>query len=182
MNLVAKEFVACQQDKNHPGVLILSEMAGAACELAEALVVNPHDKEVIADALRQALEMPQAERLKRNRMMQDRLSRYTVARWAGDFIQRLDIVKTKQHIQGPEPLTGAHRKNLMAEYKTASSRVIFLDYDGTLVGFAKQPENASPDKELLDTLKMLLSDPSNRVVIISGRDCQTLTNWFGHRD
>ncbi len=60
MNLVAKEYVACQQDKEHPGILILSEMAGAASELAEAVVINPHDKEAIAAALRQALEMPQA--------------------------------------------------------------------------------------------------------------------------
>lgn len=180
MNLVAKEFVACQQDKNHPGVLILSEMAGAACELAEAIAVNPHDKENIADALRQALEMPQSERLKRNRMMQDRLSRYTVARWAGDFIQSLDIVKTKQQTHGPDPLVGTHRKELLATFKAAPSRLIFLDYDGTLVGFVKQPEDAMPDQELLGTLKALLSNPANRVIIISGRNRDTLTDWFGN--
>lgn len=180
MNLVAKEFVACQQDKNHPGVLILSEMAGAACELAEALVVNPHDKETIADALRQALEMPRAERLKRNQMMQDRLSRYTVARWAGDFIQSLDVVKTKQQSHGPDPLTGSQLDKMLSDYKSASERLIFLDYDGTLVSFVKHPEDAAPDKELLDTLRRLLSNAANRVFIISGRNCDTLTEWFGN--
>lgn len=180
MNLVAKEFVACQQDKDHPGVLILSEMAGAASELAEAIAVNPHDKESIALALRQALEMPQAERLKRNRMMQQRLSRYTVARWAGDFIHSLGLVKTKQHLHGPAPLTDALQQKLLNEYKAAAHRLILLDYDGTLVGFARQPEDAMPDQSLLETLQSLLSDQANQVVIISGRDCDTLTQWFGH--
>lgn len=182
MNLVAKEFVACQQDKEHPGVLILSEMAGAACELAESLAVNPHDKEAIADALRQALEMPQAERLKRNRMMQDRLSRYTVARWAGDFIQSLDAVKTKQQSHGPDPLVDDHRNDLLAAYRTSRKRLLFLDYDGTLVRYVKEPENATPDRGLLHTLQTLISDPANRVIIISGRDCRTLTEWFGNLD
>ncbi|HDS84106.1 MAG TPA: bifunctional alpha,alpha-trehalose-phosphate synthase (UDP-forming)/trehalose-phosphatase [Phycisphaerales bacterium] len=180
MNLVAKEFVACQQDKNHPGVLILSEMAGAASELAEAIVINPHDKESIASALRQALEMPQAERLKRNRMMQERLRRYTVARWAGDFLQSLEQVKTKQHIHGPAPLTGAVRKKLLSEYSAAEQRLILLDYDGTLVSYVKQPEDAMPDTTLLGTLQSLLADQANTIIIISGRDRDTLTQWFGN--
>jgi len=179
MNLVAKEYVACQQDKEHPGILILSEMAGAASELAEAVVINPHDKEAIAAALRQALEMPQAERLRRNRMMQRRLSRYTVARWADDFIQTLDEVKTKQHVHGPAPLRGERRQKLIHIYQAAPQRLMFLDYDGTLVGFVKQPQEARPDAELIDTLKTLLADPANHIVIISGRDRETLTHWFG---
>jgi trehalose 6-phosphate synthase/phosphatase len=179
MNLVAKEFVACQQDKNNPGVLILSEMAGAASELAEAIVINPYDKESIASALRQALEMPQAERLKRAQMMQERLRRYTVARWAGDFLQSLDLVKTKQHLHGPTPLVGSVQKKLINAYKTAAERLFFLDYDGTLVGFTKRPDDAKPDKTLLQTLRSLNADPHNTVIIISGRDRDTLEQWFG---
>lgn len=179
MNLIAKEFVACQQDKEHPGVLILSEMAGAACELAESIVINPHDKESIAEAIYQALEMPRSERLKRNRMMQRRLSRYTVSHWAADFLASLDAVKNKQQSHGPEPLTGANRKTLLADYRAADKRLIFLDYDGTLVSFVKQPEDAMPDKALLETLKKLLADKANRVIIISGRNRETLTEWFG---
>jgi trehalose 6-phosphate synthase/phosphatase len=179
MNLIAKEFVACQQDKHHPGVLILSEMAGAASELVEAIIINPHDKKAITEALRQALEMPQPERLKRNRMMQQRLSRYTVARWAGDFIQSLDAIKTKQHTLGPGPLTGTNRKTLLADFTKAAKRLLFLDYDGTLVSFARQPEDAAPDKALLVTLGTLLADDANRIIIISGRNQETLTEWFG---
>ncbi len=61
MNLVVKEFVAAQ-DPADPGVLILSDRTGAACELTEALLVNPYDTRGIAHALKQALEMPLAER------------------------------------------------------------------------------------------------------------------------
>ena len=180
MNLVAKEFVACQQDKHHPGVLILSEMAGAACELAEAIVINPHDKKSIAGAICKALDMPQSERLKRNLMMQERLNRYTVTRWARDFIQSLDIVKTKQHIHGPDLLEGNHRKKLLADFKASPQRLIVLDYDGTLVGFTRRPEDAAPDKELLKILKVLQTNQANHLIIISGRNCETLAQWVGN--
>ena len=182
MNLVAKEFVACQQDKECPGILILSEMAGAASELAEAVIVNPHDKNAIADALQQSLQMPVDERIRRNELMQKRLSRYTVTRWANDFILGLDLVNSCQQSKGPKPLIEAQRKKILADYEAASQRLIFLDYDGTLANFVKRPEEAAPDKELLKTLKLLRSDPANRVFIISGRDRQTLTAWFGSLD
>jgi trehalose 6-phosphate synthase/phosphatase len=179
MNLIAKEFVACQQDKHHPGVLILSEMAGAACELVEAIVINPNDKKAMTDALHEALEMPLPERCRRNRMMQERLSRYTVARWAGDFIGSLEAGKAKQNTQETLALTETSRKKMLFEFSAASQRLLFLDYDGTLVSFARQPEDAFPDKDLLVTLETLAADPANQVVIISGRDQETLAEWFG---
>ena len=61
MNLVAKEFVAAQSDDD-PGVLVLSEFAGAAHELTEALIVNPFDPDAIADAMHWGLSMPTPER------------------------------------------------------------------------------------------------------------------------
>lgn len=182
MNLVAKEFVACQQDKHHPGILILSEMAGAACELVEAIIVNPHDKNAIAAALHRAMQMPQAERLRRNRLMQERLSRYTVARWASDFIQSLEQVVARQNTRGPKPLSPSQHKKLLVDYRVADRRLIFLDYDGTLVGFVKQPQEAQPDEKLLKLLAALTADPTNRLVLISGRDRQTLSDWLGHLD
>ena len=89
MNLVAKEYVAAQ-DAADPGVLVLSEFAGAAAELAGgALFVNPHDADAIADALEQAHAMPLAERQRRWRAMMDTLLARDVHRWAADFLNAL---------------------------------------------------------------------------------------------
>lgn len=89
MNLVAKEFVAAQ-DAADPGVLILSAFAGAAAELAEALIVNPHDPQEIAEALARALAMPGEERRARFEAMMERLRERTAAAWARSFLERLE--------------------------------------------------------------------------------------------
>ena len=87
MNLVAKEFVASRPDQT--GVLILSEMAGAAKEMGEALVINPFHRDDFARALEQALTMPVEEQIRRNQLLQERLRRYDVNRWADDFVQAM---------------------------------------------------------------------------------------------
>ncbi len=87
MNLVAKEFVATRVDQT--GVLILSELAGVAKELHQALIINPNNVEAIAGALKCAVEMPLREQRRRIRAMQKRLARYTVVHWAEDFLQTL---------------------------------------------------------------------------------------------
>lgn len=179
MNLVAKEFVACQRNKKKQGVLILSEMAGAACEMAEAVTVNPHDKNGIVNSLRKALEMPQKERRRRNEVMQGRLSRYTVGHWASDFIHRLHDIKHKQQQLVTEKMTPAINRKIQTHFQKAARRLILLDYDGTLVSFVRNPSEARPDEELLSILETLTQSPQNEVVIISGRDRKTLTRWLG---
>jgi len=88
MNLVAKEYVACQDPKN-PGVLVLSRFAGAAQELTEALLVNPADTVEVADALERALAMPQRERIARWRSMMDVLERHDITAWRNAFLHAL---------------------------------------------------------------------------------------------
>ncbi len=88
MNLVAKEFVAAQ-DPADPGVLVLSQFAGAAAELREALLVNPHDAEEIAEALAVALAMPTDERKARWDAMMARVREGTAASWGKAFLERL---------------------------------------------------------------------------------------------
>lgn len=178
MNLVAKEFVACQRDKQQHGILILSEMAGAACEMAEAVVINPHDKQGIVDSLKQALEMPQEERRRRNDAMQGRLSRYTVGRWAGDFIHRLRDVKQKQGKLTTQQIDALIQDKITTQYHQSVKRLILLDYDGTLVSFVKNPQDACPDDELKSILKHLADSLENEVVIVSGRDRETLAKWM----
>ena len=103
MNLIAKEFIASKVDSK--GALILSEMAGAAEELGEALIVNPNNKEAIVEALREALLMTVEEQIERNKVMQERLRRYNVKRWAMDFIDSLMHIKKLQQDLSTKRLT-----------------------------------------------------------------------------
>ena len=177
MNLVAKEYLAAHPDGS--GVLILSETAGAAEELGEALIVNPHDTEEISEALLHALTMSGSEQVARNSPMLARLRRYNVVRWAADFLSELEpeTVPAKQHVQ--VRLGKAGIELLIQAYRSTRQRLLLLDYDGTMVPFAARPEQAAPDAELISLLKRLTDDPKNTVVIISGRDRKTLEDWLG---
>jgi trehalose 6-phosphate synthase len=88
MNLVAKEYVAAQ-DPHDPGVLILSRFAGAAAQLSDALLVNPHSAEEMSDALRRALRMGLDERKRRWRAMMDNVEREDVLWWRQRFTDAL---------------------------------------------------------------------------------------------
>jgi trehalose 6-phosphate synthase len=89
MNLVAKEYVAAQ-DPEDPGVLVLSRFAGAAQELkTAALIVNPNDRDSVADALHRALDMPRAERRSRWEAMHDILRGNTITTWHNRFLSAL---------------------------------------------------------------------------------------------
>ena len=180
MNLIAKEFVASKTDG--PGVLILGEMTGAASELGEALIVNANNKRAIVDAIKQALEMPLAEQIERNRAMQQRLRRYDIARWGHDFIEAIEEVKKVQAEFSVRKLTDETKKKMKTQYATADKRLFILDYDGTLVGFRGKPAEAGPDEEVMALLKRLAADGRNTVVVASGRDRQTLDKWLGGLD
>src|SRR6185369_9469389 len=88
MNLVAKEFVAAQ-DEADPGVLILSRFAGAAHQLKEALLVNPYSKDEISDAILKALDMPRDERIRRWQALIDNVRREDVRSWRESFVKAL---------------------------------------------------------------------------------------------
>lgn len=180
MNLVAKEYIACRTDKT--GVLILSEMAGASKELGEAILINPNNKEEVADALVAALEMPHEEQIRRNQVMQDRLSRYDVVRWADDFVQELLTVREEQKKLDTKVLSSHMREYLLSDLNKARRRLVFLDYDGTLVPFASSPQIAKPYEDVLRILRRLSADSKNEIVLISGRDKETLQEWFGELD
>ncbi|XES77475.1 MAG: bifunctional alpha,alpha-trehalose-phosphate synthase (UDP-forming)/trehalose-phosphatase [Candidatus Bathyarchaeia archaeon] len=180
MNLMAKEYVASKV--NGSGMLILSEMAGAAQELGEALIVNPNNQEEIVMAIEKALSTPIEEQKRLNCVMQKRLMRYDIKRWVQDFFNRLDDAWIAQERNSQHLITAKIRKELVDSYKRAKKRLIMLDYDGTLVAFADKPEKAVPTPEVTDVLKALSASSSNEVVIISGRDRNTLTSWFSSLD
>ena len=180
MNLVAKEYTATKTDGK--GVLILSETAGAAQELGEAIIINANNQEEIAQALPKALEMPEQEQIERNRIMQNRLSRYDVVRWANEFVDRLLYTKKLQREMQEKALTYEMQKKLSSDFQESDKALLLLDYDGTLVPFSPRPEEAMPGAKLLRLLEKLTKNPRTEVVLISGRDKDTLEKWFGGLD
>lgn len=176
MNLVAKEYLATKRGK--PGVLILSEMAGAAIELTDAIIINPNDTQEIEAAILQALTMPKKEQRIRLNNMQKRISTQTVKKWANDFVKELLYI-SKQNNEIFQKIVGKRQlSQIKKEYDQAYTRLILLDYDGTLSPFVKNPEDAVPSKELLNLLKKMTADKKNKVVINSGRNRQVLDKWF----
>ena len=101
MNLVAKEYVAAQ-DENDPGVLILSRFAGAAEAMEQALIVNPYDEEQVAYALQMALHMPLEERRERHQALLATIKKEDVHAWSRAFLSRLQ--RTKSGFAGTLPL------------------------------------------------------------------------------
>lgn len=178
MNLVCKEFVASQPPEC-PGILILSEMAGAAAELREAIIINPNDSSEIVEALRRAVEMGDDERVRIWSKLRDRIFSYDVFEWATDFLQSLDDAAQTVRGQRTIPLQAKEMEGLRAHYLTAKERVVLLDYDGTLVPFHREPDKAVPGVQLHDTLLKLCADSRNQVAIISGRSKDFLERWFG---
>ncbi len=177
MNLVAKEYVACCMDK---GVLILSELTGAASELNEAILVNPTDSEEVANAINIALTMPLQEQRYRLSYMQKRLAEYDVMKWINEFLDQLVYVKGEQEKLKVDVLDFATIDKIVDEFSNAAKRCILLDYDGTLTPYQKLPTLAVPGSELLNILEHLSKDNHNEIVVISGRDTETLEKWFGH--
>jgi trehalose 6-phosphate synthase len=92
MNLVAKEYVAAQTGGD--GVLVLSEFAGAARELADALIVNPYDTERFAEAIRYGLEMDAGERRARMQHLTRQVDEHNIYRWAANFLSALAAERT----------------------------------------------------------------------------------------
>lgn len=176
MNLVAKEYVASRI--NQTGVVILSEMAGVAKEMGEAIIINPNDENEVEKAILQAFEMPVAEQEKRMRVMQERLKRYDVFKWAKEFVGALKKVNKIQRDFLAKKITPEIQNEIILKMNKASQRAIFLDYDGTLKGFHNDPQEVMPDDELLGIIDKLTSDSNNVVTLISGRDKETLGKWF----
>ena len=98
MNLVAKEFVAARDDLD--GVLILSEMAGAAAELQESLIINPYDERGFADAVARSLEMPSWDRRRRMQALRRRVAGRDVLAWASNILDRLERRKGQDFLAG----------------------------------------------------------------------------------
>src|SRR6201985_3364712 len=180
MNLVSKEYVASRI--HNDGVLILSEMAGASKELIDALIVNPNNTEEVAEAIIKAIDMPLDEQRRRMVAMRQVVSKFNISHWVKIFMDKLKEVIQLQRSMQTRYIGNATEQSIVNRYAKTSNRIIFLDYDGTLVDFKPNIEQATPDPELYGILQQLTEDPANRVVLISGRKHENLGEWFGNKD
>jgi trehalose 6-phosphate synthase/phosphatase len=171
MNLVAKEYIATRVDED--GVLVLSEFAGAAAELAEALFVNPYEVDRAAEVYYRALTLGAEERRARMRALRARVLTYDIHRWADSFLSALEAAAPAPG-EAPRPALTA-----LPEIGKAPRVVLMLDYDGTLVPHVPSPEMAVPDDELLQLLRRLSEVLRTEVHIVSGRTTGFLDRWLG---
>lgn len=174
MNLVCKEYVASRKDRQ--GVLILSEMAGAAAELGEALIINPLDQQDIADAIKTAFEMPVEEQTKRMDAMRERIQDYDVFAWTNDFFTQMMMLEQEHERLRQVFLTDRGIDSIRRAYQSSTNRILFFDYDGTLAPIVPDPAKAI----ISEDVRKLIQDIAKRdtVVIISGRDRHFLDQLF----
>jgi trehalose 6-phosphate synthase/phosphatase len=177
MNLVAKEYVACQ--KGSAGVLVLSEFAGAAAEMGEAVIVNPYDEEQTAIAIERALALPPQRRSERMAALHRRVNRNNAFAWAERSVDDLRKAASSRLHPGsavPERLTV---EETTAAFRACHHGVLLLAYDGTLVPLSARPSEAVPPDDLLSLLLRLRGDGRHRVAIASSRSRLDLERWFG---
>jgi trehalose 6-phosphate synthase/phosphatase len=177
LNLVAKEYVACKSSGD--GVLVLSEFAGAAAEMGEALLVNPYDEEGLSLAIGRALSLGESERRDRMMALYRRVHKNNVFAWSGRFIENLsNAVEARSEHPHNEPVP-LPSERLVKAFEQARSRLILLDYDGTLAPYASLPQEAVPTPTLINLLQRLGQDKRSVTAIVSGRARVDLEQWFG---
>ncbi|MGI9039576.1 MAG: bifunctional alpha,alpha-trehalose-phosphate synthase (UDP-forming)/trehalose-phosphatase [Gemmatimonadales bacterium] len=176
MNLVAKEFAASRTDGD--GVLVLSEFAGAAWELPEALQVNPYDTEGTAEVIYRALSMEPDERRARLTPLRTRVEKFDVHRWVASFLEQLEGITPPLQ---PEPTVASAavlRSEVARLLEQTDYLLLLVDYDGTLVPFTPTPELARPDAALLGLLRSLATRPGTEIHVVSGRAREALEQWL----
>ncbi|KAG0262815.1 Trehalose-6-P synthase/phosphatase complex synthase subunit [Mortierella polycephala] len=177
MNLVSYEYICCQQE-NH-GVMILSEFAGAAQSLNGSIIVNPWNTGELANAIFEAVTMPEDTRKSNHQKLFRYVNKYTAAYWGLSFVNELRRVSEEfDHRMALPKLTIQHV--LQARQRSTKAKVVFFDYDGTLTATHKLPEFANPASHIIHNLQALAAQPNTYVYILSGRDRKHLDSWFGN--
>lgn len=176
MNLVAKEYLATRV--NGSGILIISEMTGAAKELNEAILINPNDKDEIAEGIKEAIEMPLDEQVERNLSMQKRIKRYDINRWASDFINSLNRMVASQEDYLSKKINPEITDNITRQYKKSDRRVFFVDFSGTMVNLEGDINKRKHNEELLTLLSEISSNKKTDIVLLAGMEKEKLGDLF----
>lgn len=182
MNLVCQEYVAAQ-DPADPGVLLLSEFAGAISTLPHAVSINPWDTERTGEKIAASLAVGVRTRRKHHAEMLRYLEAYTATEWATSFMQALDLVGAFG--TPPDRLGRAETIDPEAWPPEMEARIrgrpvlLMTDYDGTLVQIRERPEQAVLPRATRRALVRLIRTPGLRLVTVSGRARAFLTAQFG---
>jgi trehalose-6-phosphatase len=177
MNLVSYEYIASQGEKH--GALVLSEFAGAAQSLNGSIIVNPWNTEELAEAIHEAVTMPESVKAANHEKLSKYVNKHTAAFWGNSFVKELQRISSIETRQVPKlPID----KVLLEMKKSQKKKLIFLDYDGTLTSVQQLPEFAKPSLEILNLLKKLSNIENLYVYIFSGRPREYLDKWFGEID
>lgn len=171
MNLVAKEYLACHKDGK--GSLILSEFAGAAHELYDAIIVNPYDIESMVNGLQRAIDVDTHDK-QRSSIMRKHILEFDSQNWARAFVRQMQSMSDSRM---PSGAGDTSLDKVIDLFSKATRAAIFLDYDGTLREFERLPSQAAPNKELLGLLENLSA--KHDVHILSGRKSSDLDKWLG---
>ncbi|XP_057749211.1 probable alpha,alpha-trehalose-phosphate synthase [UDP-forming] 11 [Arachis stenosperma] len=195
MNLVPYTYTVCRQivesERPNQSVIIVSEFIGCSPSLSGAIRVNPWNIDDVSEAMNSAITMPDGEKHLRHEKHYKYISSHDVAYWARSFDQDLERACREHYLKRYwgvgfglgfriVALDPTFRKlsvdNIVSAYKATHSRLILLDYDGTMLPQASI--NKTPSPEVLSVLNYLCSDPKNMVFIVSGRDKDCLSKWF----
>jgi trehalose 6-phosphate synthase/phosphatase len=173
MNLVAKEYVACQVAT--PGVLVLSKLAGAAHTMRESLRVNPYDIDGTADAIHRALEMDEAECRSRIVALRRRERRDNIEAWVRSFLEAADRGRAELH-----PLGDADFEAWLGEFLQSYELALFLDYDGTLCALQDHPSMARLTPAMRRALAACANRADTKIAVVSGRALEDVTGIVNH--
>lgn len=176
LNLVAKEYVACNESGD--GALVLSEFAGAAAEMGEAFLVNPFDEERTAEVVKDALSLPKWQLRDRMSALRRRVARNNVFAWGDRFVVNLKQAAAACAERASEEPQKLSYSDLRRDFCAAVDRLLLLDYDGTLVPFSNRPRDATPDADLVRVLAEISEIPATTVAVVSGRSTHDLEEWF----
>uniref|UniRef100_A0A5B7AJB4 alpha,alpha-trehalose-phosphate synthase (UDP-forming) n=1 Tax=Davidia involucrata TaxID=16924 RepID=A0A5B7AJB4_DAVIN len=205
MNLVSYKYTVCRQgsldlDKAlgldgsatpRKSVIVVSEFIGCSPSLSGAIRVNPWNIDSVADAMNLAISMPEAEKQMRHEKHYKYISSHDVAYWARSFDQDLERACREHYLRrcwgigfglgfrvvalGPN-FRKLSVEHIVSAYNQTNSRLILLDYDGTMTPQASVDK--TPSSEVISVLNGLCSDPKNVVFIVSGRGKDSLSKWF----
>jgi len=175
MNLVAKEFVASQVEEK--GVLILSELAGAADELDGAIIVNPYDTENFCDSIDYSLRMPEDEKNNRMKTLRRQVLDNDIYKWIEDVLHEMAAIASVRH---DRCMYFFDSTDAVGRLMSGREIFLFLDYDGTLTPIVESPEKAILSEDVRDLIRNLRHHFS--IAVVSGRAVDDIREKVGIDD
>lgn len=185
MNLSSHEYIYCQDGKFHEcekmhGPLILSEFTGSASVLGnKPLLVNPWSYSQVAESIKTALDMGQAERKSRWHDMYGTVMHHNATQWYTSFIEQLKQAWEEQSVRDSTTVPRLSVPSIKTKYNNANRRLLILDYEGTLASWGSPTDIVmTTPKKLIDILNNLIEDKRNLVYVMSSRMPEELENLF----